>query len=161
MEDTLFPLHQIIRLNTRLFKNLLEDVDEDTAYKMLNNRTNNIMFIACHLLDARFYLCRYLGMEVDNPYKDFFDNITEVKDLKDCPPLEEIIYVWEDISKKLLTKIETLNREYLDVKSEKQFPVEDNTVLGGIAFLAEHESYHLGQIGIIRKYFGLTPIKYL
>jgi len=30
----------------------------------------------------------------------------------------------------------------------------------GIAFLLEHEAYHIGQLGLLRKLYDLGPMKY-
>lgn len=37
-------------------------------------------------------------------------------------------------------------------------PVEDKTIMGGFAFLISHESYHVGQLGLLRKELGLSTI---
>ena len=35
---------------------------------------------------------------------------------------------------------------------------QDGTLLGGLAFAAMHEAYHVGQMGFLRKWLGLDPI---
>ena len=38
--------------------------------------------------------------------------------------------------------------------------VDDESVLGVIAFLLGHESFHIGQLAILRKYYGLDSMGY-
>jgi uncharacterized damage-inducible protein DinB len=38
--------------------------------------------------------------------------------------------------------------------------VSDGSVLGAVAFLAQHESYHMGQLGLLRKALGYPPMSY-
>ncbi len=42
----------------------------------------------------------------------------------------------------------------------QQFPIEDRTLLGGVAFLLQHEAFHLGQLAFLRKALGLNPMRY-
>ena len=37
---------------------------------------------------------------------------------------------------------------------EGKFPIKQPGVLGALAFLALHDSYHLGQLGYLRKVLG-------
>ena len=39
-------------------------------------------------------------------------------------------------------------------------PFGDKTMKGFLAFLMHHEAYHIGQMGILRKYLGNEAMKY-
>ena len=54
-------LASVLRMNTRLLLNCLQDVSEAHATQRPNERTNSIAFIACHVVDSRFFIARYLG----------------------------------------------------------------------------------------------------
>ena len=54
----------------------------------------------------------------------------------------------------------TLDSAILNEKSKDKFPIDDESVLGGISFLVGHEAYHIGQLSILRKFFGLEAMKY-
>jgi hypothetical protein len=45
-------------------------------------------------------------------------------------------------------------------RSGPRLPGSDGTVLGGVAFLLQHESYHIGQLAYIRRMYGLPAMKY-
>ncbi|MFC2134136.1 DinB family protein [Bacteroidota bacterium] len=160
MVRQLIPLKEIIKLNTRLFINLLEDVTEEIAYKRMDKNSNPIIFIVIHLLDARFYIARFCGVKNKNPFKEKFDAIKSSDDLSGLPRLDEIKNVWNDISTELVDGIGSVSEGRLEQNPRMEFPVEDKTIIGAITFLTQHESYHLGQIGLLRKSFGLSPLKY-
>ena len=56
------------------------------------------------------------------------------------------------------------DREYiipttvLEGASPIEFPIESKTILGAIAFLALHESYHMGQLAYVRRFFDGTQL---
>ncbi len=45
-------------------------------------------------------------------------------------------------------------------ESPQEFPVNDGSLLAGIAFLLAHEAFHIGQLAFLRKYVGLGPMSY-
>lgn len=160
MKREISVLLNLVRLNTRLFTNALEGVSNEEALRRINDKTNNISFIALHVLDARYYLCGYLGEDIPNPFNDTLDNINSIEQMTEYPRLETIITHWEEISPRLEAALQKLEPERYNLKSDTDFPVEDKSILGGISFLIQHESYHIGQISFIRKYLGLNPMSY-
>lgn len=49
----------------------------------------------------------------------------------------------------------------LNAPSSQRFPVDLPTVHGGLGFLLQHESYHIGQLALLRKYFGYPAMRYV
>ena len=52
MIPLLAPHHAVLRLNTRLYLNCLDGVDDATAARRAGPGTNGMGFLALHLLDA-------------------------------------------------------------------------------------------------------------
>jgi uncharacterized damage-inducible protein DinB len=148
------------KLNTRLFNNVLDGVNENLARERMSNNTNNMYFTICHMLDARYFLANLLGLKEECPYKEIFDAARNIDDLNNYPPLDPIKSHWNEISNLIENRMPDVNEILLQKKPPIDFPLDDNTVLGGITFLLQHESYHIGQLGLMRKYFGLGPMKY-
>ncbi|UCC72142.1 MAG: DinB family protein [Gemmatimonadota bacterium] len=159
MDSSIVPLYEILTLNTRLFLNCLEGVDDGTARKRPTDDTNSIGFLACHVLHARYFLAGNIGLDLVNPFQELFDAAHDVNDLE-VPPLDELRAVWSDVSAQLIGHLPALTGERLSGASEVEFPVDDGTLLGCVAFLAEHESFHIGQMALLRKYFGLDGMAY-
>jgi hypothetical protein len=150
----------LLKLNTRLFLNALEGVDDAAAQLRPSDETNSMIFIACHLLDARGFLAGLVGIEYRHPYKEIFDAADSFAELRELPPLEGLRTAWRDVSSLLAERFPALSDDELRRESTLKFPVEDTSVLGVIAFLLGHESFHIGQLAILRKYYGLGSMSY-
>ncbi len=62
MNPVVEPIKNTIDLNTRLFSNVLEGITDEMATRRPNDGANHVSFIACHMVDARHYLARSLGL---------------------------------------------------------------------------------------------------
>lgn len=160
MHDSIVALHEQFMLNTRLFLNCLDGVDDDAALSRPGPESNPIAFVACHLLDARSYLARFVGAEYENPYQELFDRAQRMEELEEIPPIEGLRSAWHAVSTALSGRFPKLTAAELGRESPQKFPVNDETVLGGIAFLLTHEAFHIGQLAYVRKYLGLGPMSY-
>ncbi len=160
MHSSLKPLETILVLNTRLIKNAVDEIDDELAEKRISQNTNSIKFLLCHIVDARFFLAGIMGLSEICPFKDIFDKVQKIEEFNQYPPMDSLMNSFENITSKISVQFIKLDNEAILKQLTNKFPIEDRTVLGGITFLLEHESYHIGQIGFIRKYFGLNPIKY-
>jgi uncharacterized damage-inducible protein DinB len=160
MEPSVQPFYELLRLNTKLFANCLDGLDEETARTRVNGRTNNVAFITCHLVDARYFLASYLGAPASNPLKEVLEGLRSIEDFTEFPLVREVLAAWEEVSERLAERFGSLRQAELEAPSSQKFPLVDGTVLGGIAFLIQHESYHLGQLGLLRRAFDLEPMSY-
>jgi uncharacterized damage-inducible protein DinB len=150
----------VARLNTRLFLNCLDGVSQEHADARPNQQTNSIAFVACHLVDARHFLARYLGLSEPNPMEEALRDVQRIEEVKQLPQLDEIRRAWKAIAQVLDGCFATLTEDDLRTPSGQRLPVDDPTVFGGIGFLIQHESYHIGQLALLRKYFGYPAMKY-
>ena len=158
MDHRMQPVMGILELNANLFRRVLEGIDQASGERRPNDHTNSLVFIACHALDARFYLMKLAGHERTNPWQTLFDESTDISTMKEYPPLYEVLAEWDELHEATLACLEALTTAELDSESPAPFPTEDNSLLGGIAFLAFHEAYHVGQMGLVRKYLGFEPV---
>jgi hypothetical protein len=159
MEPSLIPLLEIFKLHTWLFVNSLDKVNDSTFVKRIK-KTNSLAFIAIHLLDARYYLANYVGHKVENPFKPLFEDAENIDDIKRFPKVSEVKKVWLEFPPILIDRLKKLKEDELAKKSFVVFPVDDHSILGGITFLIDHESYHIGQLGFLRRCLGLPPMSY-
>jgi uncharacterized damage-inducible protein DinB len=148
------------RMNTRLFVNCLDRVAEEKATHRPNDRTNSMSFIACHLVDSRHFLTRFLGFTETNPLEAVLREANSIDDIGDLPSLEAIRNAWRPIARSLDACLLSLSEEELTAPSTQRFPVDDPTVFGAIGFLLQHESYHIGQMALLRKFLGYPAMKY-
>jgi uncharacterized damage-inducible protein DinB len=160
MNEQVAPLWEILALNTRLFHNCLADVDDDSAQNRPGPKANNMTFIAVHLLDARAWMARYLGLQYRHPFEDELASVTSIDDVERFPSLESLVTAWNDVSERLTERLACLAAEDIERDSEQEFPVGDRSVLGGVAFLLQHESFHIGQLALIRRILGFASMSY-
>lgn len=157
MEPRVIPLHATLKLNTRLFLNCLDRVSDETARTRSDEKTNSIAYIALHMHDARHYLGKYLGTEEPNPFKEITEPAQSIDDITIYPSLAEMRTAWMEISLVLEQRLTELTDEEIDRLSPQDapvFPVDDKSILGGVAFLLQHEAFHIGQMALLRKQLG-------
>jgi uncharacterized damage-inducible protein DinB len=75
------------------------------------------------------------------------------------PPVGELAGAWEAISAHLAVQVERIDTAQLAQQGQR-FPGSDGTVLGALSFLAQHDSYHLGQVALLRRQLGLPAMGY-
>jgi len=160
MIASLGPLRKTLNLNTRLFLSAVDGVDETTSLSRPNANTNHIAFIGCHLIESRHYLASCAGCETKSPFREL-ENARTIEDVKNFPSVEEIRAAWAQISEVLTDRLPRLSEADLKREMERSFPIEDGkSLLGCLTFMLEHEAFHIGQIALLRRYFGLRAMKY-
>jgi uncharacterized damage-inducible protein DinB len=150
----------LLRLNTRLFVNCLDGVSDEQAERRIDANTNSIAFIACHLVDSRHYLAGYIGLSEPNPFTEVLRGATGIDDVGPLPDIDAMRRAWLALAPTLEACVADMAEEELRVVSPQRFPVDLPSMLGAIAFLVQHESYHIGQMALLRKFVGLPAMKY-
>jgi uncharacterized damage-inducible protein DinB len=161
MDARIEPLVEILRANTRLFLNCLRDVDAASGATRVSDRTNHMTFIAVHLVDARDYLLTSLGGDRVAPFAAYeLDAVSSIEEVGDFPPLEDVTAAWREVSRRLTDRLNMLDGAVWDAEAPMRFPVDDPTTLGMLAFLMQHDSYHIGQLAFLRKHLGFGAMSY-
>ncbi len=158
--ETVAPLAAIFGLNTKLFLNCLDGLTDAAARTRPNQQANNLAFIGGHLVETRAWMGRYLGLETPAPFGGVLEHATGIDAVPDLPPVAEIRSAWEAVSGAVSRRLDDLTMADLAAPSSQRFPGVAATIVGGIAFLVQHESYHVGQMAYVRKYLGLSPMSY-
>jgi uncharacterized damage-inducible protein DinB len=160
VDRRLDALSTIAALNRRLFLNCLEGMSDADLSRVPAGGMNTAGFVACHLLDARSYLAQLLGGKVDHSLAAALRAVKSIGELAFSPSLEEVRAAWEQASDVLAGCLELVPPEHLASRSTDRLPVQDQTLLGTVAFLLQHESYHIGQLSLTKKLITGTPMKY-
>ena len=160
MDSRIAPLAEILRLNTKLFRNCLEDLSDEQAAMRPSGATNNAAFVAAHLTNSRFYLLNVLGVEEPDPLAPYLHGRTSLDDLQSLPPITDIQTAWTKAAHLLRDRLDALTPADLDAPSTAKFPLFNGTLLGTLTFLVQHDSYHVGQLSLLRKYSGLPSMRF-
>jgi len=153
------PLAAILSLNQRLLLNALEGMTDEAARGRAGSG-NSAAFIAVHLVDARVYLLKGIGGDMPHPFGNRLESVKTIDEMTWYPSLEEIRAGWQAVSARLDVRLAELTAADLASESPARFPIADSTLVGLIAFLAQHDSYHIGQVSLLRRVAGLAPMKY-
>lgn len=157
MQPRLFSVHMALEASGSLFTRALAGVDSQLALVRPNGRTSHMAFLACHVLDARSYLTNYVGGDGSHTYGELLGSAPDI-DALEPPPPEGILEAFGAVTRKLEARLAELTDQDLDAASPQAFPFGGDTVLGGLTFLAWHEAYHVGQMGLVRRYLGLDSL---
>jgi len=160
MDPRLRPLVSILEVNTRLFKNCLRDVDDPQALARIDGRTNHLSFLACHLVGARAYLAGALGGNGSDPFAELTSDARTIDEVPRFPSVAELLEAWTVVTARLMDPMTRLGPVELEAKAPASFPIDDPTVLGMLAFLMQHDAYHVGQMALLRKHLGLGAMEY-
>ncbi len=160
-DPSLNSLREALELNSRLFLNCLDGIDDEVIQRRLSGKTNNMAFIGCHMVDSRYFLAGLLGADVDSCFEGRLDYVTSIEEAPDLPGVEEIRAAWLEISGVVVGQMSSLSLSDYAAKVPHKLPIRDRTTRGALVFLLGHESFHLGQLALLRKQFGLGAMRWL
>ena len=91
----------------------------------------------------------FLGKPAKNPFEGLFENFKPFDKNDKYPTLETVKSEWKKASALLRDAVHSVSEEHLAADSPLKSPIGDFTNGGTVAFLAQHESYDIGQIGFL------------
>jgi DinB superfamily len=150
----------ILNLNERLFGNALAGVTEEQAQQRLSSHNNPLNWLATHTVWARYNLAAIAGKPGNNPYNGLFENFKPFDETMQFDSLEKIKEEWNKASALLKEGLATATEEYLTGDAPFKNPTGDHSIGGAIAFLAQHESYDIGQMGLLKKFLTKEAMSY-
>ncbi len=150
----------IFKLNHRLFINAMEGVTEEQSKIRISEHSNSFIWVATHTVWARYNTLNLLGNPAENPFKGLFEKF-KAYDAKDVyPSLAKVKEEWEKVSKLMKEVLHTVSEEHLKGDAPFKNPTGDSSIGGTVIFLAQHESYDIGQMGYLKKYLTKEAMKY-
>lgn len=150
----------IFNLNTRLFLNALEGITEEQAKERISDHNNPVSWLAAHTVWARYNTLAMLGKPAKNPYDGLFEGFKPFDAATDYGTLAKAKDEWKKVSGLLKEALATVTEEHLAADSPLKSPIGDFTFGGTVTFLAQHESYDIGQIAYLKKYLTKTAMSY-
>lgn len=159
-------LGQITFARTYL-ESLLADVHEEEWFAMPAGAPTHLAWQVGHLAMAEYGLClfRQRGRaEIDTELmtskfrKQFSRGTTPEHDAGIYPSMSEIRATFDRVHAQCLLELPTFTAESLAVEIDMPYAVT-NTRLGALYFCSHHEMLHAGQIGLIRRLLGKSPVR--
>lgn len=158
MQASIGTVAEQFRITTNLFIKAMSGVDKEEAMRRPGPMSNPLLWLAGHVIHFRTRLLALMGVPRDFPWGSRFDTGSKVGGPETYPDPEELVAMWEELSELLVERLGTLTEADLAAPPTAKVPTTDATLRGAIGYFSLHEAYHVGQMGYIRKWMGMTPI---
>ena len=158
MNQLLATTIQTFQTTNYLFNKAVDDMSEADFITRPNDMVNPIQFLMGHLTLYRYHACKLLGDKTDFKYSDLYKMGSQVQDISAYPSVAEIKAEWDSATTKLMALLENVTEAQLKKPNEANYPIGEKNVMGALSFCAFHESYHIGQVGYIRKFLGYETL---
>jgi hypothetical protein len=145
----------------------LADITDEDGSRTVDGHTNSLEWLAGHLITGRYRNILRLGVKIE-PYKylDKFINQT-------MPPPNAIAFdaklqyssltecrtQWTSYADIFLNAIKNADENILKSELSFQIPSGGKTIEDALVFMSMHETYHIGQMSIIRKMLGYKSMQ--
>lgn len=147
-----------MRETTAAYTRALAGIGHDALLTRPGPRSNPMLWVAGHLVQARTRLLGAFGPPRTVPWSDLFATGSVIGDLTQYPGIGELVAVWRSASEELMKRVAALSDQQLGEPAPRWLTGGDGTVLGALAVAAFHEAYHVGQMGYLRKWLGSEGI---
>ena len=128
---------------------------DDWAKRPVAAGGNDAHWILGHLVLSRRYLLRKLGEELPkDPWEEGFNMGAKPAGTEGYPPPGALLEDFHALGKRLSERLGAMTPEEAREPWGSSFPDGSDTLAGGALFLHFHETYHLGQLGLIRRLLG-------
>ena len=154
METDFANIEGIFKTNTDIVKKALAGVLTEEWFLRPGDDSNHLMWVAGHLVVSRGAVLKLLGAAWETPWSSLFGRGAKLVASDQYPAVVEVRNAWEEVSGKLLTSLANPSVEALAKPASPGPPSFDGKVSGVVAFLALHETYHVGQVAFLRKWLG-------
>jgi len=146
-------------LHTRLFNNALDAISDDETNSQASEKINHLKWLAGHLVSSRFSFKDMAQLDLENPFQGKFGRKNPIDPHAEYPSIEAIKECWNQIAAPISEALGNLPAEVLEAEGPR-VPLGEGKMGDFIDFLMHHEAYHLGQMGLLRKYLGKEALSY-
>ncbi len=151
------PAVHIYAIGNRLVARTIEGVSREDLLRA-PEAMNPLLWMWGHLTNTRCGLAMMLGVERERLDNDLFGRGSELVVDSDYPAESAIQACWDEVTAQLAERFESLTEEELSQPAPRDFPIDDKTIGGAVTFMAYHESYHCGQMALLKKWLGLGQL---
>ncbi len=152
------PLQSIGRgfaFNEKILDMLLDGFDAD-GYARRFNDAKSAAWMLEHLAATRRFYASVLEIEVPPPpWKKTDGSVSDGKVSDECPAPQQVIADFAAVGAEIVAKLSGMTNEDFTRTVSHIVTRRDVTLAEQLQFFHFHESYHLGQIGLIRAMLGL------
>ena len=154
MEMYFANIEGMFKTNTGIVKKAIEAILPEQWFLRPGDDSNHLMWVAGHLVVHRGAVLKSLGAEWTVPWSSLFTRGAKLAAPDQYPAVAEVRHAWDDVSAKLVASLTGASADMLRLPAPDGPPSFDGKISGLVAFLAFHETYHVGQVSYLRKWLG-------
>lgn len=159
-DDFLRLAQRQLQLNAKLFIRAVRDISAEQGRTVVHRSLNPPHWIVGHVLSNRYYLLAWCGSPENDPYQVYYGDGRGIVGGVDYPSVPDLLETFRQVGPRAEEAVLDLPLESLHTPAPFPLPVAEQTGLGLLAFLLQHESYHVGQLSVIHQLLGHGPIGY-
>lgn len=154
MDTNFLYVDGMFKTNTSLVKKATEDIRPEDWFLKPGDGSNHLLWVTGHLIGSRGGVLKALGSDWSTPWGSLFARGATAAPPEQYPSVEEIRNAWGDVSARLSAAIADAPTQVLAKPAPEGKRSLDGKIGGVVAFLAYHETYHVGQVCYLRKWLG-------
>lgn len=152
------PVAFIFASNDGLAERSFQGVAEADLWKRPTPQTNGMLWIFAHMVATRANVLKLLGDNFDTGWGETFGRGAALQDTSGYPTREKIDEVSREVNRRLYTALGRLTDADVSKPASRAFTNAVQTLGDQVAFLAMHDTYHVGQLAYVRKALGLPGV---
>ncbi len=155
-------------LLTDWYISVLENIKTEDGSKVIGKNTNSLEWLAGHLIVGRYRNIIRFGQQIESyEYLDHFvDKMLPPPSFipfdrnKKYPSLTEITAEWSKYSKIFIDTLKSADESILKTELSIGPPTGGKTMEDLLSFVVMHETFHVGQMSVIRKALGYKAMQW-
>lgn len=154
----LAPVALIFKLNAGLMRSSLDGLTDAELWQRPTPHNNPLLWVFGHIVATRATMLGLLGEPLDTGWGELFTRGATLHESSRYPSRDDIERVHRNVVDRLKAKFASLTEADLAGPATGKPLPGAKTVADQLAFLAFHESYHVGQLAYIRKSIGHSAV---
>ncbi|WP_199139536.1 DinB family protein [Pedobacter sp. ASV12] len=159
--NRMFAIVVLYDMHSTYFNSVLDGIADADAHKRLDTKANHVAWLAGSMLEGRFELANWFGIDHKAQSHELFKHNKGIQDDVQYPSLESYQKDWAHISPILREKLMQASDAELDKILEfpemnMSFPLYDM-----VTFNTYREANCIGQIALWRRLLNYPAMKYM
>jgi hypothetical protein len=155
MSAPLTDLADVFAFHDRALHKLVDGFEESDWLHRLGGETSNAYWLLGHMTVYRRLMLRCLGDTVEEePWAAGFGYGSSPPEAIGTPGPQRLRRVFATVGGRIVERMRALGPDEAEAGCGREFPNGARTVAGAAHFLSFHESYHIGQIGMLARALG-------
>jgi hypothetical protein len=152
------PLSYVFALNDGLIRRAIDGLTDEQAWTRASDQNNSMLWIIAHAVSVRVSMLEMLGDTVDTGWGEAFARGSTPNESTPRPSRDEVLRVHEKVADLVKSRLAMLTPTELSSPAIGTSIPNATTVGEQIGFFSLHDSYHVGQLGYIRKALGASRL---